>query len=73
MLLCVGCVVVGTAHHFGQAVAGMSIAGAGAGIGELTGLAGYVDQISLDLDNANVELAWPRQYQSNIVDIPSQH
>jgi MFS family permease len=40
MLLCLGCVVVGTAHHFGQAVAGMAIAGAGAGIGELTGLAG---------------------------------
>jgi hypothetical protein len=42
MLLCLGCVVVGTAHHFGQAVAGMAIAGAGAGIGELTGLAGLV-------------------------------
>lgn len=42
MLLCIGCLVVGTAHKFGQAVAGMAIAGAGAGIGELTGLAGYV-------------------------------
>jgi MFS family permease len=40
MLLCLGCVVLGTAHHFGQAVAGMAIAGAGAGIGELTGPAG---------------------------------
>lgn len=41
LLLCVGCAVLGTAHKFGQAVAGMAIAGAGAGIGELTGLAGY--------------------------------
>lgn len=29
LLLCLGCVIVGTAHSFGQAVAGMSIAGAG--------------------------------------------
>lgn len=42
ILIMVGIVVVGTAHHFGQAVAGMSIAGAGAGIGELTALGGYV-------------------------------
>jgi MFS family permease len=42
LLLCVGCVVVGTANSFGPAVAGMAIAGAGAGVGELTGLAGYV-------------------------------
>jgi hypothetical protein len=41
----VGCVVVGTAHSFGPAVAGMAIAGAGAGIGELTGLAGYVSDL----------------------------
>jgi hypothetical protein len=40
MLLCLGCVVLGTAHSFGQGVAGMAISGAGAGIGELTGLAG---------------------------------
>jgi MFS family permease len=40
VLLCVGCVLVGTAHSFGQALAGMAIAGGGAGIGELTGLAG---------------------------------
>lgn len=42
LLLCVGCAVLGSAHNFGQGVAGMAIAGAGAGIGELTGLAGYV-------------------------------
>jgi MFS family permease len=41
-LLCTGCAVVGTAHSFGQAVAGMALSGAGAGIGELTGLAGFV-------------------------------
>lgn len=40
MLLCIGCVVLGTAHQLGQALAGMALAGAGAGIGELTGLAG---------------------------------
>lgn len=39
-LLCVGCIVLGTAHHLGQALAGMALAGAGAGVGELTGLAG---------------------------------
>lgn len=38
----VGIVITGTAHHFGQAVVGMSIAGAGAGIGELTALGGLV-------------------------------
>ena len=36
-----GIIIVATAHSPGQAVAGMSIAGAGAGIGELTALAGY--------------------------------
>lgn len=47
MLLCLGCVVVGTAHGFGQAVAGMAIAGAGAGMGELTGLAGYTIRLCI--------------------------
>lgn len=42
LCLCLGCILVGTAHRFGQAVTGMVFAGAGAGIGELTGLAGYV-------------------------------
>lgn len=41
LLICVGIVLVGTAHSFGQGVTGMALAGAGAGIGELTGLAGY--------------------------------
>jgi MFS family permease len=40
LLLCVGCVLLATTHSFGQALAGMALAGAGAGIGELTGLAG---------------------------------
>lgn len=39
-LLCVGCIVLGTAHNLNQALAGMALAGAGAGVGELTGLAG---------------------------------
>lgn len=37
----VGIVLVGTSHDFGQAVTGMSIAGAGGAVGELTALAGY--------------------------------
>lgn len=40
VLLCLGCVLMGKAHTFGQAVASMSISGAGAAIGELTALAG---------------------------------
>ncbi|EME40496.1 hypothetical protein DOTSEDRAFT_55697 [Dothistroma septosporum NZE10] len=42
-LLCVGCIVLGTAHHLGQGLAGMALAGAGAGVGELTGLAGLAE------------------------------
>jgi hypothetical protein len=38
LLLCLGCIILGTAHSFGQAVSGMAIAGTGAGIGELTGV-----------------------------------
>jgi MFS family permease len=41
--LIVGCILVGTAQGFGQAIVGMGFAGAGAAIGELTGLAGYVN------------------------------
>ena len=55
LLICLGCIILGTAHHFGQAVAGMAIAGAGAGTGELTGLAGYVNSLSALL---NGELTW---------------
>ena len=39
-LICVGIIVLGTAHTFGAGVTGMALSGAGAGIGELTGLAG---------------------------------
>ena len=42
VLLCVGCAVMGSTHSLGQALVGMALAGGGAGIGELTGLAGYV-------------------------------
>lgn len=38
--ICTGCALVGSAHTFGQAVVGMAMSGAGAAIGELTGLAG---------------------------------
>jgi MFS family permease len=43
LILIVGIILVGTAHRFGQAVTGMTLAGAGAGIAELTALAGWVD------------------------------
>lgn len=44
LLIMVGLAVVATAHSFAQAVGGMSLAGAGAGIGELTALGGYGPQ-----------------------------
>lgn len=40
LLIMVGLVLTATAHSFAQAIAGMSLAGAGAGIGELTALGG---------------------------------
>ena len=40
VVLCVGIIVVATAHSVGQAIAGMAVAGGGAAIGELTALAG---------------------------------
>ncbi|KAJ9646693.1 hypothetical protein H2204_000385 [Knufia peltigerae] len=42
-VICVGIALVASAHAFGQAVAGMAIAGAGAGICELSALAGLSD------------------------------
>jgi MFS family permease len=40
-LTCViGCVIMGTAHTFGQFIVGSTIAGAGAGIAELGAIAG---------------------------------
>ena len=38
--ICVGIVIVGTAHNVAQVIVGMIFAGAGAAIGELTALAG---------------------------------
>lgn len=40
LLICVGIILVGVAKDFATGVAGMAMAGAGAGVGELTGLAG---------------------------------
>lgn len=42
VILCVGIIVVGSAQSPGAAITGMSIAGGGAAIGELTALAGCV-------------------------------
>jgi MFS family permease len=41
--ICIGCVLVATGHSFGQMIVGMALSGVGAAIGELTGLAGYVE------------------------------
>ena len=38
--ICVGIILMATTHSFAQALAGMTISGVGAAIGELTGLAG---------------------------------
>jgi MFS family permease len=38
--ICIGIILMATAHSFAQALAGMTISGIGAAIGELTGLAG---------------------------------
>lgn len=40
VLLCLGCILMGTTHSFGQCVVAMAFSGAGAAIGELTALAG---------------------------------
>jgi MFS family permease len=40
LAICVGIVIVATAHSFAQVIAGMALSGAGAGIGELTALSG---------------------------------
>lgn len=40
VVIMVGIALIGSAHSFGQAVAGMAISGSGAGICELTALAG---------------------------------
>ncbi len=44
VILMVGIIILATAQALGQAIAGMSIAGAGAAIGELTALAGLVSR-----------------------------
>ncbi|CCT69545.1 related to MFS drug efflux pump [Fusarium fujikuroi] len=41
----IGVILVGTTHTFGQAVVGMSLAGAGAAVGELTALAGIAELV----------------------------
>ena len=42
-LVCVGMIIVGTAHRMDVAIGGMSIAGAGAGLSELIGAAGVAE------------------------------
>lgn len=40
IVIMVGIALIGSAHSFGQAVTGMTLSGAGAGVCELTALAG---------------------------------
>lgn len=40
VLVIIGAIIMGTAHSFGQGVAGMAFSGMGAGIAELSALAG---------------------------------
>ena len=40
VVIMVGIALIGSAHSFGQAITGMALSGAGAGICELTALAG---------------------------------
>ncbi|KAF2276912.1 MFS general substrate transporter [Westerdykella ornata] len=43
--ICIGCLLVGLAQNFACALAGMSLSGIGAAIGELTGLAGLAEVV----------------------------
>ncbi|CAO2655668.1 Nn.00g044710.m01.CDS01 [Neocucurbitaria sp. VM-36] len=45
LCICLGCVLVATGHNFAQLLAGMAISGAGAAIGELSGLAGLAEVV----------------------------
>jgi hypothetical protein len=54
-LLLIGIGLVGGARTFGQAVTGMALSGAGAGIGELTALAGQVDSSVVRYTTSNFD------------------
>ncbi|KAF2488506.1 MFS general substrate transporter [Lophium mytilinum] len=45
--ICIGCLLMGTAHTFGQGLTAMALAGVGAAIGELTGLAELAEVVPL--------------------------
>jgi hypothetical protein len=45
LCICTGIAIIGTAHTFGKGVVGKALAGVGAGIGELTGLAGLAERV----------------------------
>ncbi|KIW13033.1 hypothetical protein PV08_08220 [Exophiala spinifera] len=47
LVIMVGIALTGSAHSFGQAVTGMALAGGGAGVCELTSLAGLSDIVSV--------------------------
>jgi len=43
LFVCIGMIIIGTAHRMEVAIGGMAIAGVGAGLGELIGAAGIVE------------------------------
>lgn len=59
VIIMVGIVLVATAHTFGQAVTGMALSGAGAGICELTALAGFVAVIPHTTSNRLLTTQFP--------------
>jgi MFS family permease len=61
--LCLGIILLATAHTFAQGVIGMAFAGAGAAVGELTALAGYVFALVSEL-SADHNIGWQSSYQS---------
>ena len=68
LLVIIGAIIMGTAHSFSQGVAGMALSGAGAGIAELSALAGYVTRSGLpcdeSLDTDSATAVSPKLFQS---------
>lgn len=54
VLVIIGAIIMGTAHSFGQGVVGMVFCGAGAGIAELSALAGFGHRTTAIREEADV-------------------
>ena len=64
ILIIVGCAVLGTAHTMPVAIGGMAIAGAGAGLGELTATAAVVELVPVQKRGYYVSLVSMRLLKS---------